>query len=472
MNVEADLLLPRTPHRSLDDYLAAGGGRALAAADELGAEGVLRELGLAGVRGRGGAGFPAEVKWRSVRDGGRALGDRYVVANGAEGEPGTFKDRPLMRSNPYAVIEGLSVAATVVQAREAFIAVKSSFAPEIESLERALEEMAAASLLCDAPVTLVGGPEEYLFGEEKALLEVIEGNDPMPRWLPPYLHGLFATTPQEGWSAGAGIAPVGDVGANPTLVSNVETLADVALVLSRGADWFRSIGTQDTPGPLLCTVVGDVQRAGYREIEPGTPLGAVIDSISGGARPGRTIRAVLSGVSNPALPGDALDVPVEHAALRAAGGGLGSAGFIVYDDSRSMLAVARMVSRFLYVESCGQCRACKFGCGDITRHLDALAQSPAEVAELEVIGQRLRRVTDQNRCFLGEEEQRTVASLLRLFPEDFVGDGDRDGAADLPVPKIVDLLDGMATYDEAAVRKRPDWTYAPPPAEPPGGAKR
>jgi NADH:ubiquinone oxidoreductase subunit F (NADH-binding) len=229
-----------------------------------------------------------------------------VVANGAEGEPGTFKDRPLMRSNPYQVVEGLSVAATVVGAREAFIAVKASFEPEIAALERALAEMAAAGLLSEAPVSLVAGPEEYLFGEEKALLEVIEGNDPMPRWLPPYLHGLFATTPQEGWSAGVpqeddGLEGAGEVGSNPTLVNNVETLADVVLVLSRGADWFRSVGTAETTGPLLCTVVGDVTRAGYAEVEPGTPLREVIERIGGGPPPGRSVRAVLSGVANPVV---------------------------------------------------------------------------------------------------------------------------------------------------------------------------
>ncbi|MEP6623394.1 MAG: hypothetical protein ABJC79_03050, partial [Acidimicrobiia bacterium] len=345
----AGLLLPTRPVASLDAYIAAGGGSAIAAARSRGAAWVLDELERSGLRGRGGGGFPTAAKWRSVAAGGPGLGDRYVVANGAEGEPGTFKDRPLMRTNPYQVLEGLAVAATVIGAREAFIAVKASFTPEIDALERALHEMATADLLGDAPVTLVGGPEEYLFGEEKALLEVIEGNDPLPRWLPPYLHGLYATTPQEGWSAGVG--PVEDptaVGANPTLVNNVESLANVPLILTRGAEWYRTIGTQDTPGPLLCTVVGDVAHAGYGEIEPGTPLREVIRRLGGGTRPGRSVKAVLSGVSNPVLTDHALDAPVSYEGLHAAGSGLGSAGFIVFDDTRSMLSVARMVSRFLY----------------------------------------------------------------------------------------------------------------------------
>jgi NADH-quinone oxidoreductase subunit F len=374
--MEPNLLLPAEPFRSLADYLAAGGGQAVARARERGADWVLDELDRAGLRGRGGAGFPAGRKWRSVASGGRELGDRYVVANGAEGEPGTFKDRPLLRTNPYQVLEGLSVAATVVGAREAFCAVKASFRPEIEAVERALREMSDANLLGDAPVSLIGGPEEYLFGEEKALLEVIEGNDPMPRWLPPYVHGLYATTPQEGWSSSSGAVDVDDaarVGSNPTLVTNVETLANVPLIVTRGADWYRTLGTQETPGPLLCTVVGDVVHAGFAEIEPGTTLREVIDRVGGGLPNGRHVKAVLSGVSNPVLSAAGLDAPVSYEGLAAAGGGLGSAGFIVYDDTRDMVAVARMVSRFLYVESCGQCPACKFGTGEVTAYLDRIA---------------------------------------------------------------------------------------------------
>jgi NADH-quinone oxidoreductase subunit F len=462
MSVDHNLLLPARPMRSLDDYLATGGGRALPVARERGAAWVLDQLERAGLRGRGGAGFPTARKWRSVADGGPELGDRYVVANGAEGEPGTFKDRPLMRTNPYQVLEGLSIAATVVGAREAFVAVKASFAPEIAALERALHEMRDADLLGDAPVSLVGGPEEYLFGEEKALLEVIEGNEPLPRWLPPYLHGLYATTPQEGWSAGVGPEEEPNVtGSNPTLVSNVESLANVPLILARGPEWYRAIGTPQTAGPLICTVVGDVAHAGYGEIEPGTSLRDVISRLGGGPIDGRAVKAVLSGVANPVLTDDDLDAPVSYEGLAAVGSGLGSAGFIVFDETRSMLAVARMVSRFLYVESCGQCRACKFGTGEITRRLDALAETREESPNIEIIGQRLRDVTNQNRCFLGEEEQRVVSSLLRRFPEEFTGELISTASLEtLPIPKIVDIRDGDALYDTAQPRKQPDWTYA------------
>jgi NADH-quinone oxidoreductase subunit F len=454
-------LLPDDPFDSLEAYVAAGGGQALALARERGPEWTLDQLDRAGLRGRGGAGFPAGRKWRSVYASGPELGDHFAVANGAEGEPGTFKDRPLMRANPYQVIEGLSVAATVVGARDAFVAVKASFTREIDALERGLREMADADLLCDAPITLIAGPEEYLFGEEKALLEVIEGNDPLPRWLPPYLHGLFATTPQEGW--GTGNEPTEDpsiVGSNPTLVNNAETLAHVPLILARGVEWFRSIGTLETPGPLLCTVVGDVEHAGYAEIAPGMTLREVIDHVGGGVRDGRAAKAILSGVSNRVLTANDLDAPVSYEGLEAAGGGLGSAGFVVYDETRSALSVARMVSRFLYVESCGQCRACKFGCGEITRRLDKIGDGRGEPLDFEVIGERLRDVTSQTRCFLAEEEQRVIASLLVTFPEDFAADMEGGPPVEtLPVPKLVDIRNGVAIYDEHQQHKQPDWTY-------------
>jgi NADH-quinone oxidoreductase subunit F len=233
------------------------------------------------------------------------------------------------------------------------------------------------------------------------------------------------------------------------------------LIVTRGADWYRTIGTGETPGPLICTVVGDVVHAGWAEIEPGTALREVIDRVGGGTRAGREVKAVLSGVSNPVLPASQLDAPVSYEGLLDAGGGLGSAGFIVYDDTRDMVAVARMVSRFLYVESCGQCRACKFGCGEITRSLDRIAEGGAGERDIESIGERLRGITDQNRCFVGEEEQRVIASLLRAFAEDFTAELEGGRAVDpLPVPKIVDIRDGVALYDEKQMRKQPDWTYA------------
>lgn len=454
----------------------------MARARELGPGGTIQELALSGLRGRGGAGFQTARKWRSVLDSasgsasgsalragasGAAAGEGnayYVVCNGAEGEPGTFKDRAILLADPYQVIEGVAVASFVLGARQAFIALKASFRPQLDRLERALTEMEAASLAGEVPIAIVAGPEEYLFGEETGLLQVIEGEAPLPRLLPPYLHGLFATAPESGWSAGprsTGRPPTTFSASNPTLVNNVETLATVTHVLARGPEWHRSHGTASSPGRVVCTVVGDVVRPGVAEVELGTPLRTVIDDVGGGVGAGRLVKAVLSGVSNPVLTGDQLDTPVSYEGMEAVGSGLGSCGFVVYDDTTDMVEVASAVSRFLYVESCGQCPACKLGTGAITDALDALAAGTAPGDTVERIGARLRSVTDGNRCYLPVQEQRVISSFLRAFPEDFVaaGEGVPVQLRGLGVAKLVDVSGGTAILDVRQARKRPDWTY-------------
>ncbi len=451
-------LLPERPVESLDDFLAAGGGEGLAAARQLGPEAVIEEIVASGLRGRGGAGFPAGVKWRSVAAGG---GRHYAVANGAEGEPATFKDRTLMRRDPYRVIEGLAIAALAVGATDAYLATKRTFVPELAAVRRAALEMGAAGMLGDLNLSIVEGPEEYLFGEEKALLEVIEGRDPLPTLLPPWQRGLFATV-QLGWEADVSSrGPSGQ--SNPTLVNNVETLASAAHILARGATWFRSMGTVDSPGTVIVTIVGDVARARVFEVELGTPLSVVLDQC-GGPRPGRRFVAAISGVSNPILTADQFDVPLTYEDMEACGTGLGAAGFAVFDDEADMASVARELSRFLAVESCGQCPPCKTGSMEITDRLLAIEQGAGTDDDLAVINARLRTVTDANRCYLGTEERNVVSSILRSFPEAFAAR--IDGTAGPLRPALVPLVkeinaDGTVLYDERHIRKQPDWTYAP-----------
>ena len=451
-------LLPERPVENLDDFLATGGGEGLVAARKLGPQAVVEEIVASGLRGRGGAGFPAGVKWRSVAAGG---GRHYAVANGAEGEPATFKDRTLMRRDPYRVIEGLAIAALAVGATDAYLATKRSFVPELAAVRRAALEMGAAGMLGDLNLSIVEGPEEYLFGEEKALLEVIEGRDPLPTLLPPWQRGLFATV-QLGWEADVSSrGPSGQ--SNPTLVNNVETLASAAHILARGATWFRSMGTVDSPGTVIVTIVGDVARARVLEVELGTRLSVVLDQC-GGPRAGRRFVAAISGVSNPILTADQLDVPLTYEDMEACGTGIGAAGFAVFDDEADMASVARELSRFLAVESCGQCPPCKTGSMEITDRLLAIEQGAGTDDDLAVINARLRTVTDANRCYLGTEERNVVSSMLRSFPEAFAAR--IDGTAGPLRPALVPLVkeiyeDGTVLYDERHVRKQPDWTYAP-----------
>jgi NADH-quinone oxidoreductase subunit F len=364
-----------------------------------------------------------------------------------------------MRRDPYRVVEGLAIAALAVGATDAFLATKRSFVPELAAVRRAALEMGAAGMLGEINLSIVEGPEEYLFGEEKALLEVIEGRDPLPTLLPPWQRGLFATV-QLGWEAD--VSPRGPSGqSNPTLVNNVETLASAAHILARGATWFRSMGTVDSPGTVIVTIVGDVARARVFEVELGTPLSVVLDQC-GGPRPGRHFVAAISGVSNPILTADQFDVPLSYEDMEAVGTGLGAAGFAVFDDEADMASVARELSRFLAVESCGQCPPCKLGTGAITAALDRIAGGTGGDRDLDIIGERLRVVTDGNRCYLPVEEQRLVSSLLRAFPEDFaahIETGQCPHPRPLPIPKVVDITDGEVTYDERQARKRADWTY-------------
>ncbi len=438
------VILPGDPLLSWEDYARAGGGIGLAKARELGPEATIDEITASGLRGRGGGGFPTGSKWSSLRQPGG--GRRFVVANGAEGEPATFKDRSLMRRDPFRIIEGAAIAALAIGAEGVFIATKRSFVTEVGILRAALLEFTDTGLLDGIAFTLVEGPDDYLFGEEKALLEVIEGRDALPRQLPPWQHGLFATVPM-GWESGTALTDVAPE-SNPTLVNNVETLAAAAHVMAQGAPWYRTLGTIESPGTIVVTVVGDVVCPGVHEVEIGTPLSTVLEWC-GGPRPDRRFKAALSGVSNAVVPADHFDTPLSYETYAAIGTGLGAAGFVIYDDSRSMVSVARTMSGFLARESCGQCPSCTRGCADLTEQLVQIGRGEGSDRHLSQMNAAIRSVTDANRCYLGTEEQTIISSLLRSFPEDFAAaiEGTAPHAEDLPVPLIKELHDdGTVEY--------------------------
>jgi NADH-quinone oxidoreductase subunit F len=279
-------------------------------------------------------------------------------------------------------------------------------------------------------------------------------------------------------TSGSGVsAPVEMAGpdeesdAPPTLVDNVETLANVPAIIARGAAWFRTEGTEKSPGTIVCTVTGRVRHPGVAEVMMGTPLREVIEEIGGGPLPGRRIKAVMSGVATGLLTADLLDTPVSYEAMTEAGGGLGSAGFMVFDDSVDMTAVAAGASRFLAVESCGQCPPCKLGSLEITSLLRRIESGQGTDADVAEIGGWLDKVTDGNRCYLAVEERVVIASILRSFPEEFVAHLDGRGCPrprSLAFPAIRGLGGGRVSYDQRYWLKRPDWTYAerPEDAEP------
>jgi NADH:ubiquinone oxidoreductase subunit F (NADH-binding) len=377
-------------------------------------------------------------------------GHRYVVCNAAEGEPATFKDRALMRANPYQLLEGVLIAAFAIDADAVYIALKASFEIELQRMAAAAREMQVAGICRDCEINIVGGPEDYLFGEEKALLEVIEGRDPLPRLFPPYEHGLFATDIVTGWE-GAGGKRSTSRAANPTLVNNVETLSNVPHILARGADWFRSVGTEQSPGNLVCTIVGDVVAPDVGEVALGTSLGDVIDAVGSGLPPERRVKAVLPGVAAPVVTD--LSTPVSYEGFEAVGSAMGAGGYDVFDDTACMVAAALMVSRFLADESCGQCAPCKLGSTEISARLARIEAGIGDTADVDVIDRWLERVTDGNRCYLAVQERLVVGSFLKTFPDE-VDEHFARGACPrqrpLVLPKLRDLSGGVATYESAA----------------------
>lgn len=415
-----------------------------------------------GLRGRGGAGFPTGKKWRTVsshRSGSLATS---VVVNAAEGEPGTFKDRTIIRRNPFKLLEGALIACRAVGANRIFVGTKEHFHIEVARLLNAVDEVVAAGWAQGVTIEVVRGPSSYLLGEETALLEVIDERAPFPRIAPPYRHGVQEVGLATGYSGQIVMASRGTATeAPPTLVNNVETMSNIASILAHGPDWFREVGTADSPGTIVCTVSGHTTKQGVGEVPMGLPLRRVLERIGGGPHAGREWTVMMPGVSNPLLLAEKFDTPVSYEALAAAGSGLGSGSFIVFDDTLDPVALAYGVSRFLSIESCGQCTPCKKTGMKITEHLDALRQSKAKPWDVNEVKRRIPLVNESARCYIGHQQRTVLESILGLFPEAFEahGDGRVPGAEPEAIIPILDIVDGTAVYDVDHWEKQPDWTF-------------
>jgi NADH-quinone oxidoreductase subunit F len=437
------------PCETLDRYRAAGGLRGLEAALSAPPEDVIAMVAESGLRGRGGGGFPTGEKWDAIRSVG--TGDRYVVCNAAEGEPATFKDRFLLRTNPYQVLEGILIAAYAVGAAGAYIGLKEAFSRESDALVRAAQEMHNAGVADPVPVEIVAGPDLYLLGEETGLLEVVEGRPPLPRSHRPYMEGLFAAPPKE----------------NPTLVNNAETLANVPHILREGPDWLRASGTEKSPGTMLFTLTGDVGREGVFELPLGISLRTLVEDTGGGVIDGGALKVIVPGSSTTALVASQLDVGLDFEDMAATGSGLGSGGFAVFDDTTCIVQVAHLYSRFLWVESCAQCPPCKFGSGEITAHLERIERGEGDAGDVGLMLARAKTVTDGQKCALPTGESLLMQSLIQAFTEEFEAHERRRCGryrSGLVLPKIVEFDEdaGRFRYDETYRRKQGDWTFASP----------
>ncbi len=382
------------------EALLRGGYRGLARALTLPPDAVIEEIRRAGLSGRGGAYFPTAVKWAACRGAGRL--PRYLVVNAEEGEPGVFKDRHLLEGDPHRVIEGLLIAAYAIGAEQVFVYVNGLASVSRARVAGALRQAEARGLLgasilgtdFGCRVEVREGAGGYVLGEETALLESIEGRRAMPRLRPP--HAVEAGL----WG-------------QPTTINNVETLANVPLILERGAAWFVDLGTPHGPGTKLVAVSGDVARAGLVEVPMGTPLRHVLVDLAGGVPTGRALQAILTGgPSGNLVPADLLDAPLapRHPAVL-----LGSGNLVALDETRDLLDVVRRLTRFNAEESCGKCTPCREGVNRMWEILERVAGGGARATDRENLGYLGDVAAAASICGLGKMAPNPVHSALRHF---------------------------------------------------------
>jgi NADH-quinone oxidoreductase subunit F len=389
---------------SLDGYRESGGYEMLTRAVDMGRDAVIEALEQSGLRGRGGAAFPIGLKWRGVAE---AEGDiKYVIANGDESEPGTFKDRILMESDPFAVIEAMTIAGFVTGATKGFAYVRGEYPVAERRLVRAVEQARAAGLLgsdvagagFEFDIEIRRGAGAYICGEETALFASIEGQRGEPRQKPPFPteKGVFG---------------------RPTSVNNIETLVAALSVLEIGAEKFSAIGTERSTGPKLFCISGDVARPGLFEVSFGTTLRELID-LAGGVRDGNDVGAVLvGGAAGSFVDADALDMELTFEGAAAAHTGLGSGAVIVFDETTDFGPVLRRIAQFFRDESCGQCVPCRIG---TVRQEEALARLAAKqplggvADEMLRLDDLARVMTDASICGLGQTAASAIQSAFRL----------------------------------------------------------
>lgn len=394
---------------SIDDYIAAGGYSSLVRAlTEMTPEMVLEEVSVSGLRGRGGGGYPAGLKWSTVA---KSLEtQKYVVCNADEGDPGAFMDRAVLESDPHRVIEGMALAAYAVGANHGFIYIRAEYPLAVERLKTAVRQATRLGLLgrhiCetnfsfDVEIRLAAGA--FVCGEETALMASIEGQRGQPRPRPPY-------PAEEGlWSY-------------PTLINNVETLANIPAIIDHGGEWFRRIGTEHSTGTKVFALAGRIENTGLIEVPMGITLREIIEEIGGGIPDGKRFKAVQTGgPSGGCLPAEHLDMPVEYDTLIKAGSIMGSGGMIVMDETSSMVDVARYFMEFCMTESCGKCIPCRAGTYQMHELLEKIGVGEGTAADLALLEDLCDVVKATSLCGLGQTAPNPVLSTLRYFRDEYM----------------------------------------------------
>ena len=394
---------------NIDEYIAYDGYQALIKAlTEMTPQDVIDELLKSGLRGRGGAGFPTGRKWQFTKN---AQSDiKYVACNADEGDPGAFMDRSVLEGDPHAVLEAMTIAGYAVGAQQGYIYIRAEYPIAVERLQVAIKQSREYGLLgknilgtgfnFDIDIRLGAGA--FVCGEETALMTSIEGNRGEPRPRPPFpaVKGLFG---------------------KPTLLNNVETYANVAQIILKGADWFAQMGTEKSKGTKVFALGGKINNTGLVEIPMGTPLRQVIEDIGGGIPNGKKFKAAQTGgPSGGCIPAELIDIPIEYESLLSIGSMMGSGGLIVMDEDNCMVDIAKFFLEFTVDESCGKCTACRIGTKRLYEMLCRVTEGKATMEDLDKMEQLCYYIKENSLCGLGQSAPNPVLSTLKYFRDEYV----------------------------------------------------
>jgi NADH-quinone oxidoreductase subunit F len=392
---------------SIDDYLSIGGYAALAKALKMTPENIISEIKKSGLRGRGGAGFPTGNKWESTRN---AHDDvKYIICNADEGDPGAYMDRSLVEGNPHSALEGMIIGAYAIGGHEGYIYIRNEYPLAVKNMTIAIEQAEALGLLGDNilgsgfsfNIKIRRGGGAFVCGESTALMASLEGKVGEPR--AKYIHtseqGLFG---------------------KPSNLNNVETWANVPLIINKGADWYSKIGTAGSKGTKIFALVGNIVNTGLVEVPMGTALRKIIFDIGGGIPKGRKFKAVQTGgPSGGMIPESLLDLPVDFDELTKAGSMMGSGGMIVMDDKTCMVDMARYYTNFLVGESCGKCVPCREGLRQMKIILDRITGGEGKEDDIQLLEDISVTMMDASLCQLGQSAPNPVISSLRYFRDEY-----------------------------------------------------
>ncbi|NLU49554.1 MAG: NADH-quinone oxidoreductase subunit NuoF [Syntrophomonadaceae bacterium] len=382
---------------NINDYIKAGGYTALEKARRMEPRAVIEEVKKANLRGRGGAGFNAGLKWSFVPP----AETKYVVCNLDEGEPGTYKDRTIVQKDPQTLLEGMAICAHAIGSRQGYIYCRGEYPYLVEHLNNAIAQAKAAGVLGDFDIEVRMGGGAYVCGEETALIESIEGHRGEPRFKPPFpgVAGLWA---------------------QPTVVNNVETFANLPEIINKGADWFASIGAASYPGTKVLTLTGDVVNRIAIEVPTNTTIRQVIYEFGGGIRNGRKFKAVqIGGTSGGFIPESLLDTPIDFDSMRNIGATLGTGAVFVMDDTRDIVDIVTRIAKFFEHESCGKCNPCRegtFRCYEIMKKINRGAATARDIDNITVLARVMQKAA---LCGLGQAAPGPIMTTLQHFRHEY-----------------------------------------------------